>query len=192
MGLESVVGDIQEKGRREAEAIRAETQREIDQILQVAQSKVETIKLAADRDVAEQIAKMSNQEVSAANLVVKRRVLNAEKEVLDQVYKTTLASLAKLPESFHREVLERLLQQASTEVKQGTVFSNGRDDPIVQQLIAGNPAYSGYRMGKPVEIEGGIVVESTDGGMKLDLSYRTFLDRVWESGLKDASDILFA
>jgi len=192
MGLDSVVGDIQEKGRREAEAIRAETQREIDQILKAAQSKVETIKLAAERNVSEQIAKMSNQEVSAANLVVKRRVLNAEKEVLDQVYKATLASLAKLPESFHREVLGRLLQQASTEVKQGTVFCNSRDAPIVQQLIAGNPAFSGYRLGKPVEIEGGIIVESTDGGMKLDLSYRTFLDRAWESGLKDASDILFA
>jgi V/A-type H+-transporting ATPase subunit E len=35
------------------------------------------------------------------------------------------------------------------------------------------------------------MVESKDGTLQLDLSYRTFLNMVWETGLKDASDILF-
>jgi V/A-type H+-transporting ATPase subunit E len=46
-------------------------------------------------------------------------------------------------------------------------------------------------VGDPVDIPGGIIVESTDGELKIDYSYRTFLDEIWESGLKDASDILF-
>jgi len=46
-------------------------------------------------------------------------------------------------------------------------------------------------VGAPVEIPGGIVVESTDGDLQIDYSYRTFLDEIWESALKDASDILF-
>jgi V/A-type H+/Na+-transporting ATPase subunit E len=41
------------------------------------------------------------------------------------------------------------------------------------------------------DIEGGVIVESRDGTLQIDFSYRTFLDQVWESGLKDASDILF-
>jgi hypothetical protein len=42
-----------------------------------------------------------------------------------------------------------------------------------------------------VGIEGGVIIESKDSSLQIDLSYRTFLDRVWETGLKDASDILF-
>jgi V/A-type H+-transporting ATPase subunit E len=46
-------------------------------------------------------------------------------------------------------------------------------------------------VGAPVEISGGIIVESTDGDLQIDYSYRMFLDEIWESALKDASDILF-
>lgn len=41
------------------------------------------------------------------------------------------------------------------------------------------------------DIEGGVIIESNDGTLQIDMSYRTFLDNVWEKGLKDASDILF-
>jgi len=42
-----------------------------------------------------------------------------------------------------------------------------------------------------VDIEGGVIIESKDRTLQIDMSYRTFLDGVWETGLKDASDILF-
>jgi V/A-type H+-transporting ATPase subunit E len=42
-----------------------------------------------------------------------------------------------------------------------------------------------------MDIEGGVIIESNDRTLQIDLSYRTFLDCVWETGLKDASDILF-
>ncbi len=63
--------------------------------------------------------------------------------------------------------------------------------PSLKQLIDAESAFRGYMAGNVVDIEGGITVESTDGELQLDLSYRTFLDIVWETGLKDASDILF-
>jgi V/A-type H+-transporting ATPase subunit E len=192
MGLEAVVGDIQEKGKREAEAIRRETQQEVERILKEAQKQVETIKLAADRKVQEQIDRMTGQDVSAGNLVVKRKLLNTQRELLGQVHRETLAAIAKLPESFHREVLGKLLEQASSEIPKGRITCSRRDLPVLRELIAGKPAFGAYSIGDPVDIEGGILIESFDGGLKIDLSYRTFLDRVWEGGLKDASDILFA
>ncbi|HJK48097.1 MAG TPA: V-type ATP synthase subunit E, partial [Methanocorpusculum sp.] len=41
------------------------------------------------------------------------------------------------------------------------------------------------------DIDGGVVGQSADGQLTLDLSYRTFMGEVWESSLKDASEILF-
>lgn len=192
MGLEAVVSDIQEKGRREAEAIRRETQEEVEKILKAAQERVATIKITADQEVSEIIRRMIGQEASAANLIVKRQVLNVQKDLLDQVFNSTLSALSALPEDFHRQALKRLLQEAAGVITAGTVYVNQRDAPIVAQLIAEKSDFAGYRLGRTEQIEGGIIVESSDGAMKLDLSYRTFLDQVWEVGLKDASDILFA
>ena len=192
MGLEAVVSDIQEKGKRAAEESRAETQREVERILGEAQKRVARIKLTAEEEVKEQASKLKEQEVSAANLIVKRQQLNAQKELLDQVFETALQEIGKLPDSFHQAALKHLLEEAGREIRTGVVHCNHRDVAIVRQLIAGGSAYAGYRVGDEVPIEGGIVVESTAGDLKIDLSYRTFLDKVWESGLKEASDILFA
>lgn len=192
MGLEAVVSDIQEKGKRAAEEIRAETQRDVEKILGEAQNRVARIKLAAEQEVKEQTGRLMAQEVSSANLIVKREQLNAQKELLNQVFEAALQEIGKLPENFHRTALTELLKQAAQEIRTGIVHCNHRDIGIVKQLIAENPAYAGYRIGDEVQVEGGIIVESTSGDLKIDLSYRTFLDRVWESGLKDASDILFA
>jgi V/A-type H+-transporting ATPase subunit E len=192
MGLEAVVGDIQEKGKREAEGIRLETQREVERILREAQKEVEAIKLEADRKVKEQIDRVIGQDVSAGNLIVKRKLLNTQRELLDRVYRETLAAIGAMPESFHRQALGKLLEQASQEIPKGTITCNRRDLPLLRELIAARPAFSSFSVGNPVEIEGGIIVESSGGGLKIDLSYRTYLDRVWEGGLKDASDILFA
>ena len=71
------------------------------------------------------------------------------------------------------------------------MHANERDLPVVEEIISRLKTLSGYTVGDPVDIPGGIIVESTDGELKIDYSYRTFLDEIWESGLKDASDILF-
>ncbi len=192
MGLETVVTDIQEKGQREAEAIRAETRREVEAILKAAQERVEEIKIGAEKEVSDQIGRMMAQEDSAANLIVKRQLLNAQKEVLDEVYRKTLEALSALPNDFHREAIARLLGKAVKEIRTGVVHCSARDTGILKELLGAGREYAGLRAGGAIPIEGGIVVESEDGAMKLDLSYRTFLDRVWEKGLKEASDVLFA
>ncbi len=191
MGLEAVIQDIQAKGNKEVEVIRQETQAEVQAILKAAQERVEALKIAAEKEIQEHVQRLMAQEDSAANLIVKRQLLNAQKEVLDQVYGVTLKALAGLPVSFHREVLAGLLHRAAKDIREGVVFVNERDAPLAKELIAGDKALSGFRYGGTAGIEGGILVETSDKSMKLDLSYRTFLDQIWETGLKDAADILF-
>ncbi len=51
--------------------------------------------------------------------------------------------------------------------------------------------FSGFTLGEPVDIDGGILIDREGNELQIDYSYRTFMNKVWESGLKDASDILF-
>jgi V/A-type H+-transporting ATPase subunit E len=191
MGLEAVVEDIREKGKKEAEKIRAESKQETDRILAAAGKRVGEIKLAAEAESAKQTAHIIDQEVSAANLLVKRELLNTQKALLDKVYETTLLEIARLPESFHREAIKKLLTEAKKEIPKGKISCNSRDLPAVKDIISGDPDFAKFKVGNPVDIDGGILVEGEGGELQIDYSYRTFLAKVWESGLKDASDILF-
>jgi len=192
MGLEAVVEDIRGKGKSEAEKIRAESRQEVGHILAAANKRVAEIKVAAEEDMARQAAHLISIEVSAANLLVKRELLNTKKEMLNQVYQTTLAEISRLPESFHKEAIKKLLTDVKKEMPKGTVYCNARDVPVAKAVLSEHRDFAGFSLGNPIDIEGGIIVESEKGGLQIDYSYRTFLDRVWESGLKDASDILFA
>ena len=191
MGLEAVVNEIREKGRREAEKIRAETRADVEEILKNAQVRAAEIKVSVEEEAGRTASHTINQEVSAANLVVKRQVLNAQKKLLDQVYSASLAAVGDLPAEFHEKALTELLKRAAKEIKKGVVHANERDLPVVEEIISRLKTLSGYTVGDPVDIPGGIIVESISGDLQIDYSYRTFLDEIWESGLKDASEILF-
>jgi len=191
MGLEAVVGDIRAKGQKEADAVREETKAEVNGILQSSQVKAEKIKMAVEETVTKQVQHIESQELSAANLVVKRERLNTQKALLDEVYQNALDSVLKLPESFHRDAIKSLLSDAKKQIPEGTVHCNARDMKALKELIGTENLFKGYSVGNEVDIEGGVMVESKDATLQLDLSYRTFLNMVWETGLKDASDILF-
>ena len=191
IGLEALVKEIREKGRAEAEKVRAEAKADSDQVLTAAGKRSETIKLTAEAEVQKQTSHIVSQEVSAANLLVKRELLNTQKALLDKVYEATRKEIIALPESFHREAIKKLLTEAKKEIPAGKVSCNARDVAATKAVIADNAEFSKFMLGEPVDIDGGILVEGEGAELQIDYSYRTILAKVWESGLKDASDILF-
>lgn len=190
MGLEAVISEIQQKGRHEADRIRREGDLEVERLLRDAQQRSDEIKLSADADVTRQVEHILAQETSSANLVTKRATLNAEKELLDQVYRASLEAIRKEPAAFHERALRRLLETAKAEIGGGRVRVNQADLSIVEALVK-EPGFDVFSVGEPIEIEGGLIAESNDRAFQVDHSYRTYLNRVWESSLKDASDLLF-
>ncbi len=190
MGLEAVLEEIREKGKKEADAIRAESKRDSDRILAEANEKVARIKMEAEEVSAKQVSQFIAQDTSAANLLVKREILNTQKGLLDDVYESTLLEIARLPESFHREAIKKLLSEAKKEIPRGRIHCNPRDVTAAKDILA-DKEFSGYTLGDPVDIDGGILVEGEGNELQIDYSYRTFMNNVWESGLKDASDLLF-
>jgi len=190
MELEAVASDIREKAKRDAAAIQAETGKEVERILSAAQERAAGIRLAAEDEVNRQAARMTELEVSSANVAVKRMHLNTQKDLLDQVYRATLDAIGRNPESFRRDTMKTLLSRASKDIREGAVFASARDTQALQEILR-SPEYAGFKFGGTADIPGGIIIESGNGQLKVDYSYRTFLDRVWEAGLKDASDTLF-
>lgn len=191
LGLKTLVKEIREKAAAEVEKIRADAKNDSDRILAAAAKRSETIKTKADAEVEKQTSHIISQEVSAANLLVKRELLNTQKALLDQVYEATRKEVAGLPADFHREAIKTLLSEAKKQIPDGKISCNARDLSALKDLIAKNAEFARFTVGEPVDIDGGILIEGEGGALQIDYSYRTFLAQVWESGLKDASDILF-
>jgi V/A-type H+-transporting ATPase subunit E len=190
MELEAVALDIREKAKRDVAAIQEETRAETERILSGARERAAGIGKVAENEADRQAARITDLEGSSANLAVKRMLLNTQKDLLDQTYRATLDAIGRHPEGFRRDTLKNLLSRAKREIGEGTVFCAERDAKALQEILK-SPEFSGLRFGGPVDIPGGVIIESGNGRLKIDYSYRTFLDRVWEAGLKDASDILF-
>ncbi|MCK7508026.1 MAG: hypothetical protein MZV70_30875 [Desulfobacterales bacterium] len=182
------------KARKEAgKDTRQSQSRKADrQILAAAGKRVGEIKLAAEAESAKQTAHIIGQEVSAANLLVKRELLNTQKALLDQVYEATRMEIAALPESFHREAIKKLLTEAQKEISQGKIYCNARDVAAVKgRHRRESRILRDSRSGHLSISMAGSSSKVKEAALQIDYSYRTFLAKVWESGLKDASDILF-
>jgi len=190
MGLDAVIAEIKDKGRQEAETIINEGSARKDEIVRAANQEVGKIQQTVKDEVEKTLSHIISQEEAAAHLIVKRQVLNAQKDLMDRVYKEALDKIVSMPESFHQEAITSLLKKAKEEIPMGKVSCAARDEKVLKKVLK-NSEFSAYTFGSVIEIDGGIIVESNDGQLQVDYSYRTFLNQVWESGLKDASDLLF-
>jgi len=190
MGLEVVVDEIKAKGDAKAAAIKADAEAQAKTIMSEANSRADEIKLAAEKEAEIQSERIVVREVANANLVVKREALNAQKELLDKVYAEAEKEIENLPADVHAKAVTELLKEAAKQIQKGVIYTNSRDKAAAEAAIAQN-SLSGFTFGGIIDIAGGVVIKSTDGQLTLDFSYQTFMAGVWESTLKDASEILF-
>lgn len=191
MALDAVVGEIRDKGKNEAAAIIKEAKAEADRILAEAGEKAVAIKTTAEEEANRQSAQIITRETAAANLAVKREVLNAQKDLLDKVRNSTVEAIDALPEDFHKKAVRELCKIAAKELGEGVFYCNARDKAAAESAIAELKTLSGFTLAGTKEISGGVIAESKDGQLQLDFSYGSCLGEVWENGLKDASEALF-
>jgi len=182
MGLEAVVEEIREKGRSEAERIQAESKQDVDKILSAANKRVEENKLAAEAESEKKTAHIIGQNISAANLLGKREILNSQKALLDEVYEATRKEIAELPESFHREAIKKLLTEAKKEISKGMVYCNARDVAAAKATIAENPDFAGFKLGDPVNIDGGVLIEGEGATLQMITVIAHFLPECGNPG----------
>jgi len=182
MGLDAIVQEIRAKGKAEADRISGETYQEVSKILADSESQAAKIKAAKQEAVRKEIERLRQQELSSAHLEVKRAVLNARKELLDEVYEKAKESIQKLPADKNQKLLSSLIKK--NENSNTRIYSRAKDTPAVKKLT---------KLGYAGEINclGGVIIENEDGTEYLDLRYDTILKNVSERSLKQVSDILF-
>lgn len=182
MGLDIVVKDIIDNANEEVSKIKKETDSEISQIINEAREEAKYIMGESLAKAEDDIKRMRQQELSSANLEVKRTILNSRKEMLEDVYNKAYDKISSLPESKNRELLKILIRD--NEINGGKIYSNAKSESLVKELST--LEYAGN-----VDCIGGIIIENEEGNIRLDYTYDVILKNINEKFLKQTSDILF-
>ena len=191
MSLDNVVSDIRDEANARAEEIRQEGERRAEEIVETAETDAEELLEARKDEVERQIDQEREQAVSSAKLEAKQERLEARRDVLEDVRAQVEAELRTLPDDKREELTRALLEEAASEFEgDESVAVYGRDDDeaLLTELVAD---HDGFEYGGEHDCLGGVVVDSTDSRVRVNNTFDSVLDDVWEDSLKDVSGILF-
>ena len=153
------------------------------EILRDAVAKLAEYRAVAAQKYEEVSQRMAQQELAGARFEAKKLVLNTRKELIDAVFADVAEQLAALPDRNREELLGKLLAIAETEIAVHTVHVNARDAGVMSK-----------RKGlfvKPTNIIGGLIAETADGTMRVDLSFDQMLQQLRDQELAPIARELF-
>src|SRR5207247_5441902 len=133
MGLETVIDQVLDRGRAEADEIRNAAGTDRERLLQ--EERAEGAKVIAAREQEARVAadRARIQDLARAELESKKTVLAAQKEILDEVYSKALQKLSTLPD--RDAIIRALLTANASDWRTGKVDASARDADAVRAIV---------------------------------------------------------
>ncbi|MFC6757125.1 MULTISPECIES: V-type ATP synthase subunit E [Haloarcula] len=191
MSLETVVEDIRDEARARAEEIRAEADERADEIIADAEADAEEIREEREAEVEREISQEREQRLSSAKLEAKQARLGARRDVLEDVHEDVEQAVADLEGDRREELTRELLDAAADEFDDGAalrVYARAEDQSLIEDILT---EYDDATFAGEQECLGGVVVESEASRVRVNNTFDSVLETVWEDNLKAISDRLF-
>jgi len=188
MSLDTVVEDIRDEARARAEEIRSDAEAQADELTEEAEADAEAIRKERAAAVEATIEQEREQELSSAKLEAKQARLEARRDALADVHDAVEAELAGLSGDTREELTRALLDAAAVEFDDGGVVYGRADD---RELLADLLADYAFEYGGEYDCLGGVVVESEASRIRVNNTFDSVLEDVWEDNLREISDRLF-
>jgi len=185
MALESLVEEILKKGEEEVSRIKSEAEEKAKSIISDARRKAEELLLKAREEAEKEIESIRRQEISSVNLEMKRELLNKKKDVLERVFEAVKERIKNMEKEEKREILKKMVERNAS--GNMAIYSNKEDEEIVREIASElNLIYRGN-----VDCIGGVILESLDGNVRINLTFDDILKQVYEKKIGEVSRILF-
>ena len=191
MSLDTVVEDIRDEARAREEEILSEADAEAEAIVAEAEEDAEEIRAEKEREVDAEIEQEREQRLSSAKLEAKQERLEARRAVLEEVREAVEQEVANLGGDTREELTRTLLDAAATEfedVDSVQVYGRADDEQLLEDILAD---YDGYEDAGEYDCLGGVVVESEGSRIRVNNTFDSVLEDVWEDNLRSISEQLF-
>ncbi|MCD6494067.1 MAG: V-type ATP synthase subunit E [Archaeoglobaceae archaeon] len=187
MPLESIIQEIYQKGEEQVKKLMEEAEKESEQIIAEAKAEAEEILRKAREEAEKESERLRKQEVSSVNLEMKRLLLNKQKELLETVFELTKQKIKEMDSGEKKKLLEALLKKNAESGM--IVYSNKDDEAVVKEVIKN--LGKDLKYGGNINCLGGVVLESPDGEVRLNLTFDELLAQLYEQKMSEVSKILF-
>ncbi|MXV64595.1 V-type ATP synthase subunit E [Natronorubrum sp. JWXQ-INN-674] len=191
MSLDTVVEDIREEAHARAEDIRAEGEARAEEIESAAEEDADEIVSDAEQAAEREVEQLREQRLSSAKLEAKQKRLEARRDVLGDVREQVEDELAALEGDTREELTRTLLDAASGEFDEGddvSVYGRESDQELIESIL---DDYESYEFAGEYDCLGGVVVESDQSRVRVNNTFDSVFEDVWEDNLREISNQLF-
>ena len=114
MGLEEILKQVEETGKEKAAAIRKETVEEVENKMKEATSESKDLVSQIESGTSRRIEQLKQQEIPAAELEVKRSLLEMQKDLLSQTKSRVMEKLEGLSSKELEKIYSNLLTREAS------------------------------------------------------------------------------
>ncbi|XVH30311.1 V-type ATP synthase subunit E [Haloferacaceae archaeon DSL9] len=191
MSLDTVVEDIRDEARARAAEIKAEGDARAEEIVADAEADAQELLEAREEAVDRRIEQEREQSLSSAKLEAKQARLATRRDLLEEVRETVETELRTLDRTKREALTRELLESAATEFEgadEVAVYGRAADETLLTEILED---YDGYSFAGSRDCLGGVILESESSRVRVNNTFDSVLDDVWDENLKDLSAQLF-
>ena len=191
MSLETVVEDIREKARGDAERILSESDAEGKEIIDKARKEASVNRAVGKEEISRKIELEREQKFSSTNLAAKQKTLEKKRDLLELVRQEIEDEISQIKGKEREELTGKLIESSIKEfigVKDVFVYGNLEDEKLLKSLLK---KHKGVKYGGEYECIGGVVMESESARMRVNNTFDSIIETVWTEELKNISELLF-
>jgi V/A-type H+-transporting ATPase subunit E len=186
MGIEKLKGSLLSEAKEDAQKIVDAAQAHVDSMLEEERSKRSAMKKEAERDVERLLGEQRNERIAWARLESRRIIAEAREDAIKNVLEDFFDSLGtarKSPE--YKKFLGSAFSSSVSELGSGAVVHVAKGD---RALL---PSQKGVKVVEDLEGLGGLLAESADGKIRMDMTLETMFDSRRDEVRKQVHDKLF-
>ncbi|MCL4325504.1 MAG: hypothetical protein M1481_01545 [Candidatus Thermoplasmatota archaeon] len=187
MSMEALKEDLHKKGLEIAGKNIADAQEEAKKIIAEGELEARKLREKAMAELRNELVHMKNYAVQNSELESRRRISTAKKAILDRMKESMVREVIPV---LGRSIIEKwdgmLIKRALNTIPNGYI----KMDPQLYSKLAHLSSYT-YE-GNLNNSAGGIIVESSDRTLVLNLTYENILSAVWEKRFSDIYSVIFS
>ncbi len=180
MGLEEVKRTIELEAKQEAKCILAEARKEASKIVAAAKQQVQAEEEQFKKELDSNLHSLENREIASAEFTARKMLLVRKRELLDSFFEACMEAASSLPVKTRREHVAHLIDHMVKGFPISVVYARKGDAPSLEGINV-----------VPMDIAGGVIVETSDGSQRLDFTYETMLKHIRTHFLLEIAAELF-
>ena len=180
MGLEKIKEEILHKADAAEKEILAEAGKKVNEIKNNAAAQLKQLENEAARKLEAEMKSLENRENSLANMESRKLLFETRKNLIDHVYGEAFNKIRNMPATEKEDLIKKLIEMAKKEIDVDIVYISEKDKKYCKD---------GAKI-KVIETDGGIICETKDGNVKVNLTFGTLFADLREKTSKEVSEIL--